>query len=130
MVRGWKSIYDVYPNLKALVAAGDVELIETSSIASAIKIYNSGRTSFLWGASVFEWYFDKLSLEWKEADFMPLVDGSAGIWISKQSEQHDDILIRFNLAYQLLKEQGSLDTDNFLAPTLMNQVYIEAPKPN
>jgi hypothetical protein len=130
MVRGWKSIYDVYPNLKDLVAAGEVELIETSSIASAIKIYNAGRTSLLWGANVFEWYFDKLSLEWKDEHFRPLVESSAGIWISKQSEHHEDILIRFNLAYQLLKEQGDLDNENFLVPSLKKQVYIETSKPH
>jgi hypothetical protein len=57
MVRWWQSIYDVYQNLKDLVAAGKVELIETSSIASAIKIYSSGRASLLWGSNMFEWYF-------------------------------------------------------------------------
>lgn len=130
MVRGWESIYDVYPNLKDLVAEGEVNLIETSSIASAIKIYSAGRASLLWGANVFEWYFDQLSIPWEQGNFKPLVVSSAGIWIAKKSDHHKDILNRFNLAYQLLKEQGSLDQDNFLHPSLMKLVYIEASPPN
>ena len=126
MVRGWQTIYDVYPNLKDLVANGEVELIETSTIASAIKVYKEGRASLLWGANVFEWYFDQLSMQWKHEDFKPLVTLSAGIWISKPSEHHEQILNRFNLAYQLLTEQGILGNDNFLAPSLMKQVYVEA----
>lgn len=51
-------------------------------------------------------------------------------WISKQSEHYEDILNRFNLAYQLLKEQGDLDKDNFLKPLLMDKVYVEAELPN
>jgi hypothetical protein len=78
---------------------------------------------------VFDWYFDKLSLEWKDEYFWPLVDSTAGIWVSKQSEHHN-ILKRFNLAYQLFREQGNLDGDNFLSPTLIKQVYIEGLPPN
>ena len=130
MVRGWQSIYDVYPNLKELVAEDEVELIETNSIESAIKIYSRNRTSLLWGADVFEWYFDQLSIHWRMEAFKPMVLSSAGIWISKQSERHENIQNRFNLAYQFLKEQGSLGKDNFLEPSLMKQVYIEAATPN
>ncbi len=130
MIRGWQSIYDAFPNLKNLVATGNVELIETSSIASAIKIYNTDRASLLWGASVFEWYFDKLSMQWKKKSFKPMVVSDAGIWVSKENMHHKDILNRFNLAYQLFKEQGNLGQDNFLAPALMEQVYIEAATPN
>jgi hypothetical protein len=54
----------------------------------------------------------------------------AGIWVSKESVHHKKILNRFNLAYQLLKEQGNLGQDSFLAPVLMKQVYIEAATPN
>jgi hypothetical protein len=130
MVRGWQSIYDVYPNLKDLAAKGEVELIETNSIESAIKIYGRSRTSLLWGSrKVFEWYFDQMSLQWKEENFKPLVSSSAGIWISKKSEHHKDILNRFNLAFQMFKEQGSLDKENFLEPSLMKQVYVEAAVP-
>jgi hypothetical protein len=50
MVRGWQSILEVYPNLKDLVDAEKIELIETSSIAAAIKIYDSGKASLLWGS--------------------------------------------------------------------------------
>jgi hypothetical protein len=114
MVRGYQSIYEVYPNLKELVAAGKVELIETSSIVSAVKIYGAGRASILWGANVFEWYFEQLSMQWKEENFKPLVLSSAGIWVSKKSEHQQEILNRFNLAYQLLREQGNLDKNNFL----------------
>jgi hypothetical protein len=130
MVRGWQSILEVYPNLKDLFDAEKIELIETSSIAAAIKIYDSGKASLLWGSNVFEWYFNKLSLQWRDKNFRPLVKGTAGIWVSKQSEHHIDILNRFNLAYQLLKEQGNLDKDNFLAPSLMKQVYTKALLPN
>jgi hypothetical protein len=130
MVRGWQSIYEVYPNLKGLVAAGKVELIETSSIASAIKIYSSGRTSLLWGSNMFEWYFEQLSMQWQPQDFKPLMLSSAGIWVSKQNNHHKEILYRFNLAYQLLREQKNLGKDNFLVPSLMKQVYIEASTSN
>jgi hypothetical protein len=130
MVRGWQSIYDAFPNLKNLVAAGKVELIETSSTASAIKIYNTDRASLLWGANVFEWYFDKRYIQWDKESFKPMLVSDAGIWVSKESVHHKKILNRFNLAYQLLKEQGNLGQDNFLAPALMKQVYIEAATPN
>lgn len=131
MVRGWQSIYDVYPNLKDLVTKGEVELIETNSIESAIKIYSRSRTSLLWGSrKVFEWYFNQMSVQWKEEDFKPMVLSSSGIWISKRSEQHKNILYRFNLAFQYLKAQGSLDKENFLEPSLMKLVYSEAETPN
>jgi hypothetical protein len=130
MVRGWQSIYEVYPNLKDLVAKGKVELIETSSIASAIKIYSSGRASLLWGSNMFEWYFEQLSMQWKQQDFKPLMISSAGIWVSKRNKHHKEILKRFNLAYQLLREQKNLDKDNFLLPSLMKQVYVEASTSN
>jgi hypothetical protein len=130
MVRGWQSIYEVYPNLKDLVAAGKVELIETSSIASAIKIYSSGRTSLLWGSNMFEWYFEQLSMQWKQQDFKPLMISSAGIWVSTKNKHHKEILKRFNLAYQLLREQKNLGKDNFLLPSLMKQVYVEASTSN
>lgn len=131
MVRGWQSIYDVYPNLKDLAANGDVELIETNSIESAIKIYSRSEKSLLWGSrKVFEWYFNQMSIPWKEDDFKPLVFSTSGIWVSKRSEQHKNILYRFNLAFQYLKAQGSLDKDNFLEPSLMKLVYIEAAAPN
>jgi hypothetical protein len=130
MVRGWQSIYDVFPNIKNLVATGKINLIETSSITSAVKIYNTGRASLLWGATVFEWYFDKLSLQWKEKSFKPLVVSSAGIWVSKGNTHHKDILDRFNFAYKILKEKGDLDQDNFLAPVLLRQVYTDAATPN
>ena len=54
---------------------------------------------------------------------------SAGIWVAKQSEHNEEILNRFNLAYQLLREQGKLDANNFLIPSLMKQVYVEAAMP-
>ena len=54
MVRGYQPIYEIYPNLKQLVAAKKVELIEISSIVFAIKVYSTGRASLLWGANVFE----------------------------------------------------------------------------
>jgi hypothetical protein len=130
MVRGWQSIYDAFPNLKNLVAAGKVELIETSSTASAIKIYNTDKASLLWGANIFEWYFDKLSMQWDKKSFKPMLVSDAGIWVSKESMHHKHIITRFNLAYQLLKEQGNLGQDNFLVPALMEQVYIEAATPN
>ena len=130
IVRDWQSIYETYPNLKHLVTKGEVELIETSSISSAIKAYRAGRAPLLWGADVFKWYFEQMSMEWEEDSFKPTVEISAGIWISKQSEHYEDILNRFNLAYQLLKEQGDLDKDNFLKPLLMDKVYVEAELPN
>jgi hypothetical protein len=130
IVRDWQSIYETYPNLKHLVSKGEVELIETSSISTAIKAYRAGRAPLLWGADVFKWYFEQMSMEWNEDSFKPTVEISAGIWISKQSEHYEDILNRFNLAYQLLKEQGDLDKDNFLKPLLMDKVYVEAELPN
>lgn len=79
---------------------------------------------------MFKWYFEQMSMEWEEDSFKPKVEISAGIWISKQSEHYEDILNRFNLAYQLLKEQGDLDKENFLKPLLMDRVYIEAQLPD
>ena len=75
---------------------------------------------------MFAWYFDKLSLQWKKKNFKPLVISSAGIWVSKENTHHEDILDRFNFAYQLLKEQGNLGQGNFLTLVLMQQVYIDA----
>ena len=48
----------------------------------------------------------------------------------QKSEHQEDILNRFNLADHLLREQGNLDKDNFLVPSLMKQVYIDASTPN
>jgi hypothetical protein len=96
-----------------LATAWKVELIEANSIASAIKTYSSGRASLLWGANVFDWYFEKLSLEQQNRVFKPMVISSAGMWISRKCGHYDEILDRFNLAYRTLEEQGRLDAENF-----------------
>jgi hypothetical protein len=79
---------------------------------------------------MFEWYFEQLSMQWKQQDFKPLMISSAGIWVSTKNKHHKEILKRFNLAYQLLREQKNLGKDNFLLPSLMKQVYVEASTSN
>jgi len=130
MVRGYQSIYATYPNLNALIASGKVNLIETSSISSAIKVYRSGRATLLWGSNMFEWYFKQLSFQWKDEHFKPLIESNAGIWIAKKSKNHNEILNRFNIAYQMFQEQRRLDEDNFLEPSVMDRVYVEALVPD
>jgi len=128
VIRGWDVLYNVFPNINTLIDRGDLNIEWSNSTVGAIKMYDAGRAPLLFGSDTFDWYYNHLSLVKKTRNFRPLLTIPSGILISKESKHHDEILRRFNLAYKQFKDQGNFDKDNFLNPSLMNEVYQEPPR--
>ena len=129
MVRGWQSPYKAFPNLDDLIATGQVKVTNSDSIVSSIKMFQKGRAPLLWGSDVFDWHFNHLKIDKSDLKFKELVSIPSGIWVSKASLNHDEILNRIDFAVKTLTDQGSLE-NNILKPALLDAVYEDAIPPH
>ena len=131
MIRGWQSPYKVFPNLDSLVERKAVRVAYSNSIVSSIKMHKMGRAPLLWGSDTFAWYYDKLGIDAANYKFQLLSSIPAGLWVHKNGSlrkqtANQELLLRFNRAYQKLKAQNELTDDNFLVPSSMDKVYQDA----
>ncbi|MCP4275285.1 MAG: hypothetical protein GY779_02900, partial [Gammaproteobacteria bacterium] len=100
VLRGWIAPYVFEPSLDAMASGKQVALYKAASNYSAIRMLQSDRAQFLYGATEFRWYFDKMGLNevinFQQIRTMPLV-----LWVSTERV---DILRRLDYAFRALKE--------------------------
>ncbi len=122
VVRGWIAPFLVFPKLREMEKAGEIFLSESNSNYSAIKMLESKRATYLYGAEDFFWFFEKMGLtgrfNFNPRKSMPLV-----LWVPKI---HKNIHDRLNRAYIVLQEQGALNDKHVLKKELLDKVYMEA----
>ena len=81
------------------------------------------RAPLLWGGEDFKWYIHKIDPQSKY-DFKPFVKIPVVVWIRKDKPE---ILERFNMAFEKLKDANVLDEKNLIEPSLMQEKYSDAP---
>lgn len=123
VLRGWIAPYVFEPQLNELAADGQLALFQATSNHSAIRMLESDRAEFLYGATEFQWYFKKMglteTLNFKHIRTMPLV-----LWVSNR---RNDILSRLNYAFRALREERLLNDHNVLKEKALSTRYIDAP---
>ncbi len=123
VLRGWIAPYVFEPSLDAMASGKQVTLYKAASNYSAIRMLQSDRAQFLYGATEFRWYFDKMGLNevinFQQIRTMPLV-----LWVSTERV---DILRRLDYAFRALKEEGILSERNVLTPEILSTRYVDAP---
>ncbi|MCW9032944.1 MAG: hypothetical protein OQJ97_01900 [Rhodospirillales bacterium] len=122
VVRGWIAPFLAFPNLRKNDEAGKIYLSESNSNYSAIKMLDSRRATYLYGAEEFYWFFEKMGLKGK-FNFRPFKSMPLVLWVPKI---HKTIQERLNKAYTILVSQGALTEYNVLKKELLAEVYMEA----
>lgn len=123
IVRGWRSPYRYFENLKTLSDQGVVKLAMAQDNSSAIRMLEHERAEYLWGGSHFSWYLEKRGLS-DVFNYKPLISSPLALWVDKN---RPDILLALNKGYQRLKQEGGLTSDGSqLNRFLMAERYEDA----
>ena len=129
IIRQWQTPYLVFPDLDKLVSENKVLVSQSNSIYSAIKMHQRKRAPFLWGSDKFDWYYSKMGIPMEDLNYKELTSSTSGLWVSKQHPRHKEIKLRLDKANKALRSSGSIGTNDFLVPELMDKVYEDAPLP-
>jgi ABC-type amino acid transport substrate-binding protein len=123
VVRGWRSPYRFMPNFDQLVAEKKITVYYPDSNYGAIQMLLNGRADLLWGSIDYFWYFKKMNITGKfkytEHVKIPIV-----LWVNKKKPQ---VIEGLNKGFYELKMKNKLDINNLLIPSLMKNVYKDAP---
>lgn len=122
MVRGWQSIYRMFPNLERLAGGQSVALYTASSDDNAIEMLYRERAKYLWGGDYYLWKMDNMGLKDK-FHYRPLLTIPVVLWVSKKEPE---IIKRLNYGYQQLLEEKQLGEKQLLLPALLTPI-LEPP---
>jgi len=122
VVRGWIAPFLAFPNLRENEKSGKIHLSETNSNFSAIKMLESKRATYLYGAEEFYWFFEKMGLKGR-FNFRPFKSMPLVLWVPKI---HKNVHTRLNKVFEILQSQGALNEQLVLKKELLDKVYMDA----
>lgn len=118
MVRGWQSIYRIFPNLERLATDNLVTVYTAPSDDHGIEMLHHKRATFLWGGDYYLWKMSNKGFR-DQFHYRPLLTVPVVLWVSKKEPE---ILKRLDYGYKQLLEANQLGEKQLLLPALLTPI--------